>query len=135
MKLSVKGHHLDVSEPLRAYAERRVGLGFGEFADRVTGIEVRISDVNGPRGGIDKNCAITLIVRRVGVVFAQARGGDAYSTIDSAASRVRSVLVSRLGRHRHRRRRPSSTWRKSAVLRDWESEGHTSAPYARPMTT
>jgi ribosomal subunit interface protein len=108
MEMSVKGHHLDVSESLRAYAKRRVTLVLGEFANRLTGVDVRISDVNGPRGGVDKTCAMTLQVRGVGVVFVQARGSNAYSTVDSAASRVRSALVTRLGRHGHRRRRPSA---------------------------
>ena len=113
MELSIKGHDLDLSESLRAYTERRLRCSLGGFAKRLESIEVRFSDVNGPRGGTDKNCAITVILRQLGIVFARAKGVNAFSTVDCAASRVRSALARRLGRHRadRRRRRWPLDWR------------------------
>ena len=112
MQLSIKGHDLDLSDALRAYTERRLRFSLGGFATRLRSVDVRLSDVNGPRGGIDKDCAITIILRQLGVVFARAKGVDAYSTVDCAASRARSALARRLNRHRAGRRRghrPSNT--------------------------
>ena len=105
MDLSIKGHDLDLSDALKAYTERRLRFSLGGFAKKLQRVEVRLSDVNGPRGGIDKSCAITAILRQLGIVFARAKGANAYSTIDSAASRVRAGLARRLNRHRADRRR------------------------------
>ena len=68
----------------------------------------RLSDVNGPRGGIDKLCGIRVVLRRAGVVFVRATGGDAYSTVDKAAARLKSAPGRRLGRHRSKRRKSDS---------------------------
>ena len=105
MDLSIKGHNLDLSDALKAYTERRLRFSLGGFAKKLESVEVRLSDINGPRGGIDKSCAITAILRQLGVVFARAEGANAYSTVDCAASRVRSALARRLNRHRTDRRR------------------------------
>jgi ribosome hibernation promoting factor len=112
MELSIRGHDLDLSEPLRTYTKRRLQFSLGGFADRLRSVEVRLTDANGPRGGIDKSCAIRVILRQLGVVFARAKGTDAYSTVDSAASRVRSAVARRLDRRRTLgRQRSRHRWR------------------------
>ena len=105
MELSIKGHDLELSDALKAYTERRLRGSLLGFAEWLESVEVRLSDVNGPRGGADKNCAIRVILRHLGVVFANAKGRHVYSTVDCAASRLRSALMRRLGRHRADRRR------------------------------
>lgn len=105
MDVSVRGRHLDVSEPLKTYAERRLLFSIGEFAPRIGEIEVRVSDVNGPRGGVDKACDIAIVLPPFGRLVARAIDANAYSAVDRAASRIRSVLVRRL-RQRTERRRP-----------------------------
>jgi putative sigma-54 modulation protein len=104
MKLYLKGHHVGLSDALRAYMERRLGFALQGIETHLKTVEVRLSDVNGPRGGVDKSCAITVALRRLGVVFASARGVDAYATVDHAASRIHAVLTRRLSRRRGNRR-------------------------------
>ena len=48
------------SAPVREYAERRLASALRRFEDRVHHLTVRLSDVNGPRGGVDSCCSITL---------------------------------------------------------------------------
>jgi putative sigma-54 modulation protein len=102
MELSIKTHGLDLSDPLRAYTERRLRFSLGGFVTQLEGVEVRLGDINGPRGGIDKRCAIKVILRRFGVVFARAAGHDVYSTVDHAATRIRSAVSRTLSRRRAR---------------------------------
>jgi putative sigma-54 modulation protein len=103
MEFSIKGRGLDLSDALRAYAERRLRFSLAGFAPQLKGVEVRLADINGPRGGIDKTCAIKVILRRFGVVFARAAGDDVYSTVDHAAARIRSAVSRTLSRRRARR--------------------------------
>ena len=104
MELSIRTHGLDLSDPLKAYTERRLRSSLGSFITQLDGVEVRLGDVNGPRGGIDKRCAIKVMLRRFGVVFARAAGTDVYSTVDQAATRIRSAVSRALSRRRARRR-------------------------------
>lgn len=39
---------------------RRLDFAFGRFAGRVRSLTVRLKDLNGPRGGIDKACQIAI---------------------------------------------------------------------------
>jgi len=104
MELSITSQGLDLSESLRSYAERRLRFSLGCFVTQLHGVELRLADINGPRGGIDKTCAIKVVLRGFGIVFARATGDNAYSTVDRAAARIRSVVARTLGR-RHRNRR------------------------------
>lgn len=105
MEISVRGRHLDLSEPLKAYAVRRLGFAADAFESRIHGIGVCVTDVNGPRGGVDKHCVIAVLLRPTGRVVVHAADGDAYSAIDRAAARVRAVLVRTVNRARRSRRR------------------------------
>ena len=104
MELSIRTQGFDLFDPLKSYTERRLRSSLGGFVTELEGVEVRLGDVNGPRGGIDKRCAIKVMLRRFGVVFARAGGTDVYSTVDQAATRIRSAVSRTLSRRRARRR-------------------------------
>jgi putative sigma-54 modulation protein len=104
MELTIKGHGLDLSDSLRDYAARRLRFSLGGFAAQLKGVEVRVGDINGPRGGIDKTCAIRVVMRKFGVMFVRAAGADAYSTIDRAAARIQSAVSRTLSRRQDHRR-------------------------------
>jgi len=97
MTVDGRGRHLDVSEPLRAYVRRRMQFAIGSFEPRIIRAEVCVADVNGPKGGVDKLCVIAVCLVRIGWVFASADGVSAYSAVDRAASRMRTIVVRRIG--------------------------------------
>jgi len=43
---------------------RRLDFAFGRFAGRVRSLTVRLKDLNGPRGGVDKSCQIAVRLDR-----------------------------------------------------------------------
>jgi ribosomal subunit interface protein len=112
MEMSIRGRQLDLTDFFKNYVQRRLGFAMSKFDSRIRGVEVVVCDVNGPRGGVDKACAITATVRPIGRVFARAVAIDSYAAVDSAVSRLRTVLVRRLQHRREPRRRDTR-----AVLR------------------
>ena len=49
----------DIAPQLRAYAERRLSFALRRFQEHVRHVRVRLTDVNGPRHGVDARCAVT----------------------------------------------------------------------------
>jgi putative sigma-54 modulation protein len=45
---------------VRAHVERRIGFALARFSDQLGSVLVRLDDVNGPRGGVDKRCRVLL---------------------------------------------------------------------------
>jgi len=100
-----------VSEALRAHVERRLHFALGRFGGRVRQATVRLSDLNGPRGGVDKACRIAVRLPASPDLVVEDADGDLYVAIDRAAERAgRSV-----GRHLARGRGADAGERRLAL--------------------
>src|SRR5690349_19560107 len=82
-----------------------VGAALGRLRDSVTAAVVRLRDVNGPRGGIDKACRIVVRLRGRGTSVAEAVDRDLYAAIDAAAAKLGRSVRRHLRRRRTLRRR------------------------------
>lgn len=98
MELDVRGRHLQVSPALRTHLKRRLGFALDKVAHRVASISVRLEDVNGPKGGLDKRCRIRVAGARGGVVVVEEYASDAYVAVDLAAARAGRAVLRSLGR-------------------------------------
>lgn len=58
MKLRLAARGLGLSTELKAHVERRVHFNLGRFAGKIRCLSIRLADINGPRGGLDKGCDI-----------------------------------------------------------------------------
>jgi ribosome-associated translation inhibitor RaiA len=78
---------------LRDFAERRLRFVLRRLAWRVVQAKVRLADVNGERGGIDKRCRIELKTDGKPIVVATSAGADWRAAINAALSRAVRLLV------------------------------------------
>ena len=78
---------------MRDFAMRRVRFAMRRMTWLVPRAKVHLSDVNGPRGGVDKRCQIELKTHVGGTVHITAMARDWRSAIDSAVSRAARVLI------------------------------------------
>jgi putative sigma-54 modulation protein len=60
MKLSIRIRGAVADKELTEHIRKRALLALGRFSTRITNIIVRLDDMNGPKGGIDKRCSIEL---------------------------------------------------------------------------
>jgi len=58
MRLSVSGDNIYISEKLRECISRCVHFALGRFSLLIDRVAIRVRDINGPRGGIDKSCQV-----------------------------------------------------------------------------
>jgi ribosomal subunit interface protein len=92
MKIDVRFRALDPSEALRAHVVRRVRFQLDRFGHEITSVQVRLSDVNGPRGGVDSRCSITLHMRDGRHIEVEAMTAWPSASITLAAKRLNEVL-------------------------------------------
>jgi hypothetical protein len=102
MKLELRFKGLPPSDPLRDYTKRRVHSHLSRFGDDVSRVIVRISDINGPKGGVDKRCQVVVKGARVGLVALDELSADAYSAVAIAMERIGRSVGRRLERTRER---------------------------------
>lgn len=58
MEVQIKAKGLPSAKHLRNHAARRIRSALERFGHAVQSVTVRMSDINGPRGGADKLCRI-----------------------------------------------------------------------------
>ena len=88
MEVEVRIQGTDSAEAIRRYATRRIHFALGRFAPRVGRIVVRISDINGVRGGVDQCCQIRAELLPKGIVVLDQVGADLFNAIDRASERI-----------------------------------------------
>ena len=95
---------LRLSDGVRGHIRRRLGSALGRFRDHVDEVQVRLHDVNGPRGGVDKRCRLVLNGTGGIIVVAQGTAPNFYQAVDAAARRAaRSVRRASAAPHTMRR--------------------------------
>ena len=98
--MDLTASNFKVTDAIRRHVNRRVKAAIGRASGSVTGTMVRLRDVNGPRGGIDKACRVVIWLRGRGTVVVEAVDRDLYAAVDAAAAK----LAKALRRHMRRRR-------------------------------
>jgi putative sigma-54 modulation protein len=82
---------------LQRESERRLHFATDRFRENIREIGVALRDVNGPRGGIDKQCKITAKLWRGGTVEIEETRSSFIEAVGRAAKCLRNVLARRIG--------------------------------------
>lgn len=84
------GAQIDAGD--RAYLRHKLGAKLGKFARAVERASVRIRDVNGPRGGSDKACAIKVVLAALPSVVVEQRDASLRTAMDAALQRTERAV-------------------------------------------
>jgi ribosome-associated translation inhibitor RaiA len=100
MNIVVRFLGLEPSEMLREHCERQALFHLSRFGHDLRTVDIRIRDVNGPRGGVDKQCQVFATGPRLGYSTLQELSEDAYQAADAAISRLARTVARGLKRAR-----------------------------------
>ena len=114
--LSIHTKGFTLTAALEARISKRVGLILGNVGHPVTDINVRLSDINGPRGGVDKKCNIHIKLSGQPSVIVTDVQRDMYYAIDRAATRAMRAIRRQLSQMQHNRKYRSRSSVRSARL-------------------
>ncbi len=87
---------------------RKLGMRLGTFASSIERVSVRLSDVNGPKGGVDHKCLIKVVLSGLPSVVVERRDAALQRAVNAAigatALAVRRSVQRRRLKPLHRRR-------------------------------
>lgn len=83
---------------MRELSVQRMRFALRRLATFVPYARVRFTDVNGPRGGVDKRCQVELSTDRVGTVVIASLARDWRTALDRSIGRATRVLSRSLQR-------------------------------------
>ncbi len=98
MEIKIFDGGIKTSDAQHEYIMDKVGFGAGRLDDTASVVEVRLSDVNGTKGGIDKQCAILVISPGRSTLHVSEQAADYYGAIDAAAVTLKKALAKSLER-------------------------------------
>jgi hypothetical protein len=94
MEVVVQAQHPD-AHALRDRAESRIRFVTQRLSGFVNRAVVRLKDLNGPRGGVDKECQIQFNTANGGVLVVSSRGADWRVALEAALARASHALTRR----------------------------------------
>jgi putative sigma-54 modulation protein len=98
MKIDIETSNFPLTEALHSYAERRLRSGVTRGSERIRNVAMRLSDINGPRGGADKRCRLQVVLAGLPDVVVADTQADLYVAIDRATDRAGRALVRKIQR-------------------------------------
>ncbi len=104
MDIQVRFRGLEPSEFLREHAVQQALVHLSRFGRDLSTVVLRIGDLNGPKGGVDKSCHVTVRGPRIGTATIEERSEQPYAAVDVAIERAARSVARELGRVRDERR-------------------------------
>ena len=90
---TIEGHE-QIAETLEA----TIGEGLSRFSEKITRVELHLSDVNGDRGGNDKRCVLEVRPKGLLPVITSSQAASVDQAVRSAIQKMFSLLGSTFGK-------------------------------------
>lgn len=100
MQMDIQSQGFTLTDSLSDYLKKRLAYALNHGDDYISRVTVRLSDVNGPRGGADKRCLIEVRLKQKPAVVIEDTEADIYVAIDRAVERTGRTLARRIARQR-----------------------------------
>ena len=100
MQIDIQARQFSLTNALRNHAERRLRFALTCCDDHIKQVVMRLSDINGPRGGADKRCHLQVMLTGLPDVVVEDTEADLYIAINRATDRAGRTVGRRLARQR-----------------------------------
>jgi len=98
MKIDIQSRGFTLTEALLNYSQQRILFALTYCSGHISRVVVRLSDINGPRGGADKRCHVQVVLAGIPDVVVEDTEVDMYAAIDRAIDRARRTTVRKVDR-------------------------------------
>ncbi|MBS3958884.1 MAG: hypothetical protein KGZ52_05730 [Xanthomonadaceae bacterium] len=99
MRIELLHRHHPRHADLHEAVFRRATRLLGRMSHRVDGLTVSVADLNGPKGGVDRQCQVEARLHDGRFLHARARSAEVGKAVDAALHKILKRIVR--GRERH----------------------------------
>ena len=103
-KVSVPAHvraiGVELTEDDHNYIRHKLLTKLRKFATSIQRISVRVTDLNGPRGGVDEVCSIKVVLSGLPSVVVTRRDAAVQAAIDASLHAIEQAVRGIVGRRR-----------------------------------
>lgn len=92
MHILIRSKGFPMTEAIDNYVRSRVNFILSRFGNVVKKVEAFVSDINGPKGGIDKACLVKIKTDQRSELIIKGLEADLYTAINRALSRAKQSL-------------------------------------------
>ncbi|SEL65176.1 ribosomal subunit interface protein [Stigmatella aurantiaca] len=101
MKVLMRGVHLSLSDGLKSYVQEHLVDHIERFCDdEAAEIDIALVDINGPKGGVDKECRVTVRLPGLAAIHVTETTETLHQAIDAVRDRLETALKRTLGKRR-----------------------------------
>lgn len=100
MLVNITTRNLVLSDEQRDLIHRRIEFALGRFSARISSVSAVFSDINGPRGGIDKKCQLRISLVPHGEVIVDDSNTSVEAVVANVADRASNTLARSIERSR-----------------------------------
>ncbi len=115
MQFDIHARSFSLTTALQNHAEIRLRNSLTCFSEHIQHVEMRLSDINGPRGGSDKRCHVRIILPGMPDVVVEDTQADLYLAINRSLERAGRTVLRRLNRSRNLHRQADSSNHSSTI--------------------
>ena len=98
MELTITDLNVGLSNENLSRIRQKTRRMFGKICDSVKAINVTIDDINGPKGGKDKNCRIIIHTKGIPDIVITDNQTSVMSAVNISLSRARMALLRKVKR-------------------------------------
>lgn len=100
MQTAIQSSDYALTGALRSFIRGQIGKTMHASSSHIHKLTVRLKDLNGPKGGEDKECCIEITLPDQAPVIVKKRSSNAYASIRNALDRASRITLRRLDKKR-----------------------------------
>ena len=105
MDITTTAQNFEASVPLDAFVRSQLSNALGRMATDIIAIDVFMKDVNGPKGGVDKQALIRVQLRNRQIITIESEHDNLYAAIRTGTKRTRHAVNRQLRKSRRIRKK------------------------------
>lgn len=100
MKIEIRSKHFELNGDMTDRVINQVRIALSRFGGEISHVQVRFVDVNGPKGGQDNHCMLSVKLTSSGKIVANGVGVDLLAALHYCVERAERAIIRELERRR-----------------------------------
>lgn len=95
MELNIKFKNMTIAADSKESFKQRVSKVFNRTSDYIRKVTVTLADINGPKGGVDKECKVKLSLFGLPPILVIAKKDNIHHALSEALAKAKTALTKR----------------------------------------